>query len=106
MNRAVVLFLVLFFPACDCVQEVRGIVVDEYSRQPVEGVKIWKQQRPETAQYSSPDGFFIYYGISGGFRKCPDATLVFEKDGYEKLENGFSSTRGDTVLILLRKKRN
>jgi hypothetical protein len=101
MKKTIIYILIIFLFGCDCIQEIEGYIVDDNSEMLIEGVRIWKKQRPHIIEESDSDGFFKYYGISGGIRKCADIDLIFEKEGYERLEKTFPAYNPKKVEIRL-----
>ena len=93
--------MTIFLIGCDCVQEIEGNIIDDNYEIVIEGVKIWKKQRPNMIEKSNNEGFFSYRGISGGTRKCADLNLIFEKEGYKRLEKIFPAYNPEKVEVRL-----
>jgi hypothetical protein len=99
------LFSLLIIGCGDCVQEVKGVILDELTRQPIEGVNISKivgnDVKTTRIEYSDSIGLFDFHSISGGFRNCPDIELQFIKKGFIPVRityKSFSSIN-DTVYL-------
>ena len=68
-------------------QEVAGVVRDQQSGLPIEGVSVYKKERQRDNDITCEKGFFTISSISGGLTiGCPDMTIVLEKEGYKTLE--------------------
>ena len=101
MKKIIIYIMTIFLIGCDCVQEIEGYVIDEDSGKVIDGVKVWKKQRPNMIEESDKSGFFNYHGISGGIRKCADLNLIFEKEGYKRLEKTYPAYNPEKVEIRL-----
>ncbi len=101
MKEIITFILITLLIGCDCVQEIEGFVIDDKSEIVIKGVKVWKKQRPSIIEETDNSGLFNYHGISGGIWKCPDLNLIFEKEGYERLEKTFPAYNPESVEIRL-----
>lgn len=99
-NKAVgfAFLFVLLFSSCDCVQLAMGTVIDSETKKPIQGAKIYKQQRSYNNSISNEEGAFKVSGISGGLWGCPPMPIVIEKEGYETLRK-----KGGGIIELKRK---
>ncbi len=68
----------------DCLQLSSGIIINETTKSPIEGVKVSKIVNGEIRQfvYSDSLGRFEIKGISGGIFTCPSMSIKCEKSGY------------------------
>jgi hypothetical protein len=84
------------FASCDCLQNVRGTVLDAETSQPIQGVLMQKENRPNCKADTDGEGDFEISSISGGLFRCPPMTVVVSKDGYEtqvvKIDNAGHET--------------
>jgi hypothetical protein len=87
--------------SCDCVFEVRGTVVDSVTRQPLNGVRVIGEERPDTS-YTESSGMFFRKGVSGGLFGCPPRHFILEKEGYKTVRRKIGN--GKTKVILLKAK--
>jgi len=92
--------------SCDCIQQATGVVLDRQTKAPVENVALGKYEKPDTNNsysrriYTDSKGQFDYRSTSGGFIKCPDLILYFDKQGYKIKKMTFKSfTQNDTVFL-------
>ena len=106
--REIVAFIliILTFSSCDCMQVATGVVLDRQTMKPVSLVSLGKYEKEDTVnsftrrEYTDDNGKFEYSSISGGFRKCPDVVLYFNKRGYKTSKMTFASfSTNDTVFL-------
>lgn len=82
------LFTIFFgiLASCDCVQYQEGVIIDSKTKEPIEGVEIFKETRPEQKFFSNSCGYYEWDGISGGLLpKCPEPKLYFIHPSYDTL---------------------
>src|SRR5689334_22759282 len=106
MNK-LLFFLVsiLFLYSCDCMQEAKGVVLDNESGEPIANVALGKYATFDTANsysrrsFTDDKGRFDYSSIGGGFGSC-EFELYFSKDGYESMKVRFQqSSDNDTIYL-------
>jgi hypothetical protein len=92
--------------SCDCMQDVRSVVVDKQTRKPLSNVVVSKSEKENPQdplarkEYTDDSGRFHFTSISGGLGGCPDLVLYFTKPGYKTSKMRFPSfSRNDTVLL-------
>jgi hypothetical protein len=106
-NKLLALLCALSLVGCgDCVQEVEGVILDELTHQPIEGVNITKvvgnDAKTNRIEHSDSVGRFEFHSISGGLLGCPDIELQFIKKGYIPLRIiSKSFSINDTVYLSL-----
>jgi hypothetical protein len=92
----------LALTACDCQYQLRGVVLDSFTQQPIQGVRI---RKTDTTGLGNPfnrktltqeDGCYELYGIAG---VCNEIPLFFTKEGYETRQVTFSNNSNDTILL-------
>jgi hypothetical protein len=82
------------------------VVLDRQSGEPLDHV-FYGIPKPadETSSksnnlYTEENGKYIFSKVSGGFRKCPDVVLYFNKQGYTPIKRTFMSiSKNDTVYL-------
>lgn len=107
MRQLFLLILIsLTLATCDHFQKAEGIVLDKQTMKPIDNVSVGKYEKEDTANsyskriYTEKNGLFEYHITSGGFQKCPDLVLVFNKEGYMTNKVTFASiSTYDTVLL-------
>ncbi len=97
-------FLLLSLSACDCYQNVAGIVVDAESKKPISEVEFVNLKKPVPDKMykdvTDDKGIFEYSNVSGGLFKCPNVEMQFIKTGYENQIKIISSgTHQDTIFL-------
>ena len=85
-----------FFCSCDCYRVINGKVIDQSTKQPLTGVKIFCKDRPEDGTISDTTGSFEVSRIASGFN-CPRLVLVFEKDGFQSVETDDRKGENQTI---------
>ena len=77
-------FIVLSFSlfSCDCLQIVRGKVLDEKTKQPIDSAYAFKVINGMDNSYTDKEGAFEIKSISGGLWGCPPMTVTITKKGY------------------------
>jgi hypothetical protein len=95
--KNVILFLILInLTSCDCLRHASGVVIDEKTKQPIEGVLVKNADRSITTK---KDGKFNVSRITGFiFFRCPDIKVVFTKSEYQIVE--IINPKKDTVLVM------
>lgn len=103
---ALMAFLVLCLVGCDCSQIVKGVVLDKYTKLPIQGVDVKKIYRSEQSNYyqtrylSDSLGRFAVQYMVGGALTCPDFQLSFSKPRYIAQTKTYSSiTSNDTTYL-------
>ena len=76
------LILLIFLSSCDCLQVVRGTVVDAETGRPLSGVFVRKENRAYDQAETTEEGTFEISSISGGLFGCPAMTVKLEAPGY------------------------
>jgi hypothetical protein len=94
----------LMLSACDCIQQVDGVVMDQHRAQPIDDVEIFERSADGTYDktYFTTDmgGRFEFNGISGGPCGCPDVQLHFSNPGYLPLDKVYPATSsGETIWL-------
>ncbi len=85
MEKNITTIAALFIlTSCDCLQVVRGTVVDLNTDKPLKNVHVFKDGKSYDECNTDSSGAFQIESISGGMFGCPGMTVVIEKDGYEK----------------------
>jgi hypothetical protein len=64
-------------------QDVYGTVLDADTRQPLDSVFVYKQNKENDFGYTDTHGHFEVESISGGLFGCPAMTVELKKEGYE-----------------------
>jgi hypothetical protein len=95
MKKLILFIMLINFIACDCIRTARGIVIDEKTKQPIEGVLVQNDNR---SIKTMKDGRFDVSKISGGLFRCPDIKVTFSKSDYQTLET--INPEKDTVLLM------
>jgi len=106
MNKILIFSLVFFF-SCDCVQHVHGYVYDVDTKNPIYGATISKNFGVNKSLidyrkvYSTSEGEFEYTSISGGLFGCPNLKLIVTRIGYDtvKVEYPSCCLEKDTILM-------
>jgi len=79
--------LLLLMSACgDCKQEVSAIVLDSATGQPLQGVSVFKKNRPGIRTGTDSIERFVLLGISDGFRSWLPMAVRMEFTGYQNME--------------------
>ena len=99
--------ITLCLEACDCGQIVKGTVLDRFTKQPIQGVRLERIYRTDQSKYfqnnhlsNSSGRFAVNYLAGGALFYCPDFQLGFFKLGYiaqKKTYNGI--VVHDTVYL-------
>ena len=76
----------LLFSSCDCMQFVVGTVIDDETKEPIPGVRVYKLGT-ENFDTTDEQGEFEIRSISGGLFRCPTMKIVVEKEGYESVRH-------------------
>jgi len=77
------IFGVVFLSSCDCVQQVKGVVVDKVTDKPIADVLIRKEHGSEVEMKTDSTGEFKLSAISGGLFGCPAMDISAYKQGYK-----------------------
>lgn len=101
---SILLFTVIVFVSCDCLQSVQGSVVDEATKQPISNVIVIKDNRDTI--YTDSIGNFKIIGMTGGFFGCPKLSLSFVKEGYHKTTKRYPSCCKESSIVGLKKDNN
>ncbi|MBM3186903.1 MAG: hypothetical protein FJZ67_11445 [Bacteroidetes bacterium] len=87
-------------------QQATGVVLDRQTKKPIDNVSLGKYEKEDTTNsysrriYTDNKGQFDYHSTSGGFRKCPDLVLYFNKQGYKTNKMTFASiTKNDKIYL-------
>ena len=102
MKKVLTLFSILvLFVACDCYQVVRGVVLDNTTKQPILGIEVYNKKKPYAKTQTDEHGNFELSSISGGVF-CPPMEVVIEHADYVKTEIKIES--GQTQEVFLQRK--
>ncbi len=84
MNRLLFVLIALTIAGCDCLQSLKGTVVDVNTGDPIQGAVVYKQDDESIAQTTDVEGKFELSDITGT-GDCNNITVVVEKPGYNDL---------------------
>jgi hypothetical protein len=79
---------------------VEGILIDDETRLPIDGVKITKVTNITIDEYTDSFGHFEYHAISGGLLGCPKIVLAFEKEGYNTITKEYEACAGHNTVVV------
>ena len=102
MKQLIYIFIALtFLASCDCNQNVKGIILDKNTNEPIENADVYNKNKSWNKTKTDEKGYFELSNVSGGFT-CPPMTIIIEHKDYEKAESEIES--GGQKEILLTKK--
>lgn len=88
--RLFIILCLLYLSSCDCVQNVKGVVVDTNTGSPLEGVRIHNRNKSHHSTETDKNGYFELSSISGGLN-CPPMNIVIDKTGYRIIEESIEA---------------
>lgn len=95
MRKFAIIISVLFLlTACDCIYNVRGVVVDASTKQPIKDAIITKKHKEPVI--SDDSGSFKYDGVSGS---CNKVSVIVEKEGYTPVKHTIHNFTSDTIYL-------
>jgi hypothetical protein len=104
MRKLLYLFIAfMFLVSCDCSQNIRGVILDRHTKEPIENVEIYNKNKTWSKTQTDGKGFFSLSNVSGGLT-CPPMTIIIEHKEYESFEIAIES--GSQKEILLTRKIN
>ncbi|QEC79441.1 carboxypeptidase-like regulatory domain-containing protein [Mucilaginibacter ginsenosidivorax] len=80
---SILFFGIVFLSSCDCVQQVKGVVVDKVTDKPIADVLVRKEHGSEREMKTDSTGEFKLSAISGGVFGCPAMDISAFKQGYK-----------------------
>jgi hypothetical protein len=98
----IIFIFLLFLSSCDCHYHISGVVLDKFSKIPIQDVAIGKTDTTDldnpfnSKTMTAENGSFEVNGIAG---ICNEITLFFTKDGYETQKIMFKNNSSDTILL-------
>lgn len=98
---------ILLLSSCECLEQVKGVVIDAQTKKPIHKVKLYAQRRVYRQQLSDSLGHFSLSFISGFFEKngCKDTMLIIAlKPGYDSLAIKIKNNSQDTLYLMPTKK--
>jgi hypothetical protein len=84
MNRLFFLLTLISLSGCDCLQLVKGTVVDAATGDPIANAVIYKDADNAVRDTTDMEGAFEISDITGA-RNCGNVTLIVERIGYNDL---------------------
>ena len=84
MNKLVFLLALLLLCGCDCLQLVKGTVVDAATGDPIANAVIYKDADNAVRDTTDMEGEFEISDITGA-KNCSNITLIVERIGYNDL---------------------
>ena len=99
---SILVFIIVVFASCDCLQHVQGVAVDSITRLPIDKVMV-KEVSKNWIIYTDSLGNFEFTSMTGGLFGCPKISLSFEKEGYSKVTKKYKSCCSDNVVVILEK---
>lgn len=81
-RKLLIIFSLLLLLGCDCMVTAEGVVLDEKTKKPLEGVLVKNLIYSELGEKTKSDGGFSKVEIGRDKGKCPEFNLEFSKDGY------------------------
>lgn len=84
----------------DCIQNIRGKIVDNNSLEPIDSVKIQKENRTEQFTFTDKQGDFELSSISGGLFSCPPMKVIITKEGYDTVKAAIELNRTQTIRLI------
>ena len=101
LRVTILVFIVVAFTSCDCLQHIQGVVVDSETRLPINKVMA-KEDSRNRAIYTDSLGNFEITSMTGGILGCPKISLSLEKEGYDKVKKKYKCCTGNVVIALER----
>ena len=102
----ILVFIVVAFTSCDCLQHIQGVVVDSETRLPINKVMVKRVMAKEDSRnraiYTDSLGNFEITSMTGGIFGCPKISLSLEKEGYNKVKKNYKWCTGNVVIALER----
>jgi len=89
MKKLLIIIIIIgliFFTSCDCYQIVTGTVIDNVTKNPIEGIVIYNKNKPTNKTETDYQGKFELSSISGGPFGCPPMTIIIEHSNYKTKE--------------------
>ena len=100
---SILVFIVVFFTSCSCIQHVQGIVIDAETQLPIDSVKVELSKYPNMFVLTDSLGKFEYV-TRAAFVDCTHRiSLSFEKEGYNKETNEYKSCCTYDAVVILKK---
>jgi len=94
-----ILTILFFLISCDCLQIVSGVVVDNETGKPLQGVVVYDKYEPGNKTTTDSSGCFRVLDIDGGCFRCPPVTVVASIQRYEKAEVVIPSGSKRTIQL-------
>jgi hypothetical protein len=101
LRISILLFVFAVFVSCDCLQHVQGTVIDAETQQPIRDVIV--KRNTYQVCYTDSLGTFEFRVIAGGLFGCPNISVYFEKEGYNKITKQYPSCCTENDIIVLEK---
>jgi len=94
-----ILTILFFLSSCDCLQIVSGVVVDNETGKPLQGVVVYDKYEPGNKTTTDSSGYFLLQDIVGGCFRCPPMTVVAGMQRYEQAEVVIPSGSKRTIQL-------
>jgi 5-hydroxyisourate hydrolase-like protein (transthyretin family) len=106
IKYSIIVLTAFVLTSCDSTQQVKAVVLDKQTKQPINNVLLSKPEKLEKASsatnsiYTNAQGQFSYTTTSSGCKRNPYLQLFFSKDGYKTQQQVFAvNTNNDTVYL-------
>jgi hypothetical protein len=96
------IFSLVFLLGCDCMVTADGVVLDDQTKKPLEGVLVNNLANPGFVEKTKSDGAFSLVEVGRANGKCPEFNLEFSKEGY--VTDTIFIKNSAAVTIYLKKK--
>lgn len=92
----------LFLSSCDCMVTTEGMVFDEQTKKPLDGVLVKNLKYSELGEKTKEDGAFKKVEIGRENGKCLEFNLEFSKIGY--ITDTIFVENASPLMVYLKKK--
>ena len=103
LKVTILVFIVVVFTSCDCLQHIQGVVVDSETRLPINKVMVKRVMEKEDSRnraiYTDSLGNFEITSMTGGIFGCAKISLSLEKEGYNKVKKNTSVAQVMSLLL-------
>jgi hypothetical protein len=79
---------------------VQGVVIDSKTQLPIKKVKVEVIKEPHIIIYTDSLGKFEFLSKKIGLPCCPQISVSFEKEGYNKATKKYKSWTDNAVVVL------
>lgn len=102
LKISILVFIAIKITSCDCLQHVQGFVIDSETRLPIENVVI-KEKGKDWVIHTDSLGYFELTSMTTSLFSCPNMSISFKKEGYDKNTKKYRSCCTDSTIVVLQR---